>query len=210
MGTYSTGANGAFSGKVGSVIGSNWRSVDYLRGLSKRKKKGASELQLAQQMRFALCANQLRVIKDVLNLGFSDKKLNKITGYNAAVKIFLSEAVTGEYPNYGIDYSKIKLSKGSLYPGELSVRLDSEIVISWTNDVNDFNSSTNDKLLIIIFNENKKFYKLNDAHTRDEQGISIPLSGNPNDVLHFWSFFVKSDRSVVSDSQYIGTVTVPL
>ena len=138
MGTYSTGANGAFSGKVGSVIGSNWRSVDYLRGLSKRKKKGASELQLAQQMRFALCANQLRVIKDVLNLGFSDKKLNKITGYNAAVKIFLSEAVTGEYPNYGIDYSKIKLSKGSLYPGELSVRLDSEIVISWTNDVNDF------------------------------------------------------------------------
>jgi hypothetical protein len=28
MATYSKGANGAFSGKVGSVIGSNWRNVD--------------------------------------------------------------------------------------------------------------------------------------------------------------------------------------
>ncbi|MDQ0968655.1 hypothetical protein QFZ20_004058 [Flavobacterium sp. W4I14] len=27
METYSKGVNGAFSGKVGSVIGSNWRSI---------------------------------------------------------------------------------------------------------------------------------------------------------------------------------------
>jgi len=35
MATYSKGANGAFSGKLGRVIGSNWRSTDYLKGLSK-------------------------------------------------------------------------------------------------------------------------------------------------------------------------------
>jgi len=36
MATYSKGTNGAFSGKVGRVIGSNWRSTDYLKGLSKK------------------------------------------------------------------------------------------------------------------------------------------------------------------------------
>ncbi|WP_157258045.1 DUF6266 family protein [Pedobacter ginsenosidimutans] len=36
MATYSKGANGAFPGKVGSIIGSNWRSIDYLKGLPKK------------------------------------------------------------------------------------------------------------------------------------------------------------------------------
>lgn len=36
MATYSKGTNGAFSGQVGRVIGSKWRSTDYLKGLSKK------------------------------------------------------------------------------------------------------------------------------------------------------------------------------
>jgi len=36
MGSYSKGANGIFSGKVGSIIGSSWRSIDYLKGLPKK------------------------------------------------------------------------------------------------------------------------------------------------------------------------------
>ncbi|MGN8059734.1 hypothetical protein ACTJKN_25885 [Pedobacter sp. 22163] len=39
MATYSKGANGAFSGIAGRVIGSNWRSVDCLKGLSKKTVK---------------------------------------------------------------------------------------------------------------------------------------------------------------------------
>lgn len=43
MATYSKGANGTFSGKVGSVIGSNWRSIDYMKGLSKKNSKPSTE-----------------------------------------------------------------------------------------------------------------------------------------------------------------------
>ena len=111
MATYSKGANGAFSGKVGSVIGSSWRSVDYLRGLPKKSSKASTEPQLAQRTRFALAARYLSPIKDILNIGFKDKQLNKITGYNAAVKIFLNQAVTGDYPDFVIDFSKVVLSK---------------------------------------------------------------------------------------------------
>ncbi len=39
MGSYSKGANGTFSGKVGSVVGTSWRSIDYLRSLPKKSKK---------------------------------------------------------------------------------------------------------------------------------------------------------------------------
>ncbi|MGQ7856375.1 DUF6266 family protein [Pedobacter sp. WC2501] len=42
-GNVSKGANGTFSGKVGSVIGSNWRSIDYMKGLSKKNSKPSTE-----------------------------------------------------------------------------------------------------------------------------------------------------------------------
>lgn len=53
------GITGAYSGKVGSVIGSNWRNVDYVRSLSKRSNKPASEDQLAQRAHFALAVSFL-------------------------------------------------------------------------------------------------------------------------------------------------------
>ncbi|MBB6239500.1 hypothetical protein HDC90_004153 [Pedobacter sp. AK013] len=79
MATYSKGANGAFSGKVGSVIGSNWRSIDYLKGLPKKSSKPSTEPQLAQRSKFALAPLYLSPIKDILNIGFKDKQLNKLT-----------------------------------------------------------------------------------------------------------------------------------
>ena len=206
MGRYSTGANGAFSGKVGSVIGSNWRNVDYLRGLAKRKKRGASELQLAQQMRFTLCANQLRVIKDVLNIGFSDKKLNKITGYNAAVRLFLSEAITGEYPNYGVDYSKITMAKGSLIPlSDVSIVVEENISLNWVPEFS-LSAFADDRLFVIVYNENTKSYRLFDQAKRGDETMSFPFGKNITDVLHIWMFCIKRDGSAVSDSNYVGTI----
>lgn len=211
MGKYSIGVNGAFSGKIGSAIGSNWRNVDYMRGLAKRRKRGTSDLQLAQQMRFALCANQLRVIKDLLNVGFSDKKLNKITGYNAAVRFFLNEAITGEYPTFGVDYSKMRISRGSLDKlTELNMTIDTSISIVWKPEFNVFSAFADDTLFFLLYNENMKSYRLFDEAKRQDGTISISFGSSPGDVVHVWVFGIKRDGVAVSDSQYVGTVTVPI
>lgn len=49
MARFLKGINGAYSGKVGSVIGSNWRGVDYVRSLSRISKKKISDAQLEQR-----------------------------------------------------------------------------------------------------------------------------------------------------------------
>lgn len=211
MGRYLTGVNGAFSGKVGSAIGSNWRNVDYMRGLSKRRKKGASELQLAQQMKFALCADQLRVIKDVLNIGFSDKKLNKITGYNAAVRLFLAEAIIGEYPSFGIDYSKMKISKGSLNPlSDVSITVISDISLTWIYDVTMLNTYADDKVMFVFYNQDKKAYRAFDQAVREDGSFSVPFGGSEGEVIHIWAFCIKRDGTAVSNSMYVGNVTITL
>lgn len=46
MGVIRRGVNGCFKGKAGSVIGSSWKSIDYIKGLYKKRTKPASEEQL--------------------------------------------------------------------------------------------------------------------------------------------------------------------
>jgi hypothetical protein len=55
MAMYSKGANGAFSGKVGSIIGSNWPSIDYLKGLPKKSSKSISGLASRISCRNSFC-----------------------------------------------------------------------------------------------------------------------------------------------------------
>ncbi len=48
MGKYNKGILGAFSGKVGPVVGSSWRGRDVLRSCPKKSNKVASQLQAMQ------------------------------------------------------------------------------------------------------------------------------------------------------------------
>jgi len=206
MGRYSKGANGTISGKVGSVVGAKWRSIRYLRSLPSKSSKPASEKQLAVQARFMLAARQLRPIKDVLNLGFSDKKLNKITGYNAAVKNFINNAITGNYPDYSIDFSKFQLSNGSLSPlttPACSVGVN-ELRMSWQSKPNRFSAFADDEVVALVYNETAKVYSIDDTAMRSEQIIVFTPSASAGDVLHVWVFAVNRDGDMVSPSQYVG------
>lgn len=212
MGTYSKGANGAFSGKVGSVVGSNWRNIDYLRSLPKKSKKGASADQIAQRAKFALAPQYLRPIKDILNIGFGDKNLNTITGYNAAVKMFLTQAVGGEYPAFVIDFSKIILSKGSLsvFHSLAANVVGTDIVLTWKSILNRYNAFADDGLMVVIFNETKMMYLIYEEMSRAELTYTIEVGNDfTGDVCYCWAFSIKREGDVVGNSQFLGSLTMP-
>ncbi|MBB6237535.1 hypothetical protein HDC90_002157 [Pedobacter sp. AK013] len=212
MATYSKGANGAFSGKVGSVIGSNWRSIDYLKGLPKKSSKPSTEPQLAQRSKFALAPLYLSPIKDILNIGFKDKQLNKLTGYNAAVKIFLNQAISGDYPDFVIDFSQVLLSKGSLsvFHGLNASLQGADIVLNWQGVLNRYNAFTDDLLTVVLFNDTKKMYLIYEEAQRGALTYTAVIGpGFTGDVFHGWAFAVKRDATSVSGSQYLGSFTIP-
>ncbi len=209
MGTYSKSTFGKILGKVGESVGSKWRGVKVLRSLPEKSSKPSSAKQLAVYAKFALSATQLSPIKDVLNIGFSDKTLNKLTGYNAAVKAFLNEAILGEYPNYEVDFASIRMSKGSLDQPDVSMEAENDIALSWLAEFDGVRSNGDDKMFFILYNQTKDSYKLNTASIREDAAITIPFPGRFEDILHVWSFCVSRDGKKVSKSQYVGTVTVP-
>ena len=63
MGTYSKGILGSFTGKVGTVIGSSWNGIDYMRSLPRPSSKAPTALQLAQREKFGLVTKFVAPIK---------------------------------------------------------------------------------------------------------------------------------------------------
>ncbi|HWV72963.1 MAG TPA: DUF6266 family protein [Pseudosphingobacterium sp.] len=212
MATYSQGANGAFSGKAGSVVGSNWRSIGYLRGLARFKTKSNSPKQAAQRARFGMAVTFLRPMKNILNIGFHDRRSNKSTGYNQGMQSFMRHAITGEYPDFEIDFSKIEVSKGGLEKLlGLSVVSDqaNTLSITWqdTSETSD-NAYLDDQVFVLIYNQTEDIFTTYKNAQRQDAGIELELpemfSGNE---FHVYVFVLDRDGRDASNSQY-GGVTV--
>lgn len=45
MGTYKNGIAGPFSGKIGGVVGSGWKGIDYIRSIPRKSKGPPSDRQ---------------------------------------------------------------------------------------------------------------------------------------------------------------------
>lgn len=60
MATLNKGILGGFSGKVGTVVGANWRGLDIIRSRPKISKRNPTEKQLEQQMKFKLAISFLQ------------------------------------------------------------------------------------------------------------------------------------------------------
>ncbi len=86
MGIIRNGGNGAFSGKAGSFIGSNWRDIHYIKGIPRISKKPKTRKQLEQQAKFSLAIRFLRPVKKQVEIGFAKIKQGHTTSYNLALQ----------------------------------------------------------------------------------------------------------------------------
>lgn len=213
MGKYTQGILGAFSGKVGTVIGSSWRGINYMRSLApKRGNANASEKQLEQQARFAMITTFLNPVKPILEIGFKNYASGK-TGYNSAHSYNLKNALTGITPNLTIDYSMVLLSRGDL-PAVASLTAVSTVAatlnLTWLNNAGKGKAKDTDQLMLVVFCPSlaEASYGLAQA-TRLDEALEFELpaefSGESVEAYIFW---LSSDGKDVATSKYAGTVLI--
>jgi len=212
MGKFLKGINGAFSGKVGSNIGSRWRSVDYMRSLPRPSNKPATVGQLAQRAKFGLAVAFLSPIKDLLNIGYSDLQQAKATGYNVALKSFLQNAITGDYPDLEIAYENVLFSRGKLSPLyglTLAESNPGEATLTWIPKMNRFTAFADDEVIVLVYNKNKAFFDILEETTRADGSLNLELpTVFSGDDLAVWVILAHREGSVTSNSQYAGSITV--
>lgn len=208
MARFIKGIHGSYSGKVGNIVGSSWRGIDYVRSLPKKSSKASSEAQLAQRMKFGMTTSFLKSIKDILMLGFSDSKLKNKTGYNVAFQQLINNAFQGTYPNFTIDFAAVKIASGSLAAlvGLVVAEIAPKVLnLSWDPIVNRFNAFDDDQVLVILYDETDNLFFAYEGATRADAAIDIVLPDSyTGKKIVGWSFNIHRDGLITSTSQYLG------
>jgi len=208
MARFIKGIHGSYSGKVGNIVGSSWRGIDYVRSLPKKSSKASSEAQLAQRMKFGMTTSFLKSIKDILMLGFSDSKQKDKTGYNVAFQQLINNAFQGTYPNFTIDFAAVKIASGSLAAlvGLVVAEIAPKVLnLSWDPIVNRFNAFDDDQVLVILYDEADNLFFAYEGATRVDAAIDIILPDSyTGKKIVGWSFNIHRDGLITSTSQYLG------
>ena len=212
MGILFRGINGPFSGKAGSVIGSNWKKVSYIKGLHKKSLKKAKPGQIGQRTRFKQMTDFLAPLSAVMELGFSKEDTRYMTAYNFGMSYNLKWAFKETDGNNEIDFSRIVISRGNLpkpSDARAELRPDVGFIISWSPDVRTSTVCAEDKATIVLFNAETIVHvtNLGQAQRGDGQAIiNVPASALPG-VWHAYIFFT-SPKGNNSPNFYIGEIRV--
>lgn len=113
MGTIKQGILGGFNGKVGTVVGSSWKGITYMRGQAQHVKNPRTAGQVYSRTAFKAVSAALSPIASTLRLTFA-KSAGKMSAFNKAVSINLKEAVEDVEGIPTVNYEKLILSKGNL------------------------------------------------------------------------------------------------
>jgi uncharacterized protein DUF6266 len=213
MGTYKKGILGAFSGKVGTVIGSSWNGIEYMRSLPKPSSKAPSDLQMIHRAKFGLANGFLGPVSSLINLGYKSLATRK-TGYNAAISDIMADAISGIYPGFLIDYPKVLFSKGILTAPWNVVATSTnpaEVGVNWADNTGSGNAKNTDKAVILIYNPEKNsfVYNLEAGAMRSAATDTIILPGEfSGDTVQVWVAFMTPDKRTFSTSIHAGEIVV--
>jgi hypothetical protein len=202
MGKIKKGILGGFSGKVGTVVGANWKQISYIRSLPQKVRNPRTEAQLKQRSKIALVVSCLKPMLTFLRIGWK-LYAHKQSAFNAATSHALANAVTGTFPDFKIDFKKVLISRGNL-PPVVNTNVNpgsNNIEFSWDDNSDVGNALATDKLQIVVLNPLKDSALIleGDNRSKGEQTITIPASWT-GDTTHVYLSFVSENGKEVSNS----------
>lgn len=200
---------GKITGKVGDLIYSSKNETNYVKHAPKKTLKAPSEKQLIQWKKFAIVMHFLSPLKTLLNENCRGNP--KRSGLHIAMKKNLLDSITGEYPCFSLDYSKVSLVSGKLWMPPVEMAYDAksnELLLSYECQQS-YNADLDDELIALIYcpELSHYWYQINTGLQRYEQIGALKL---PEEVIgqeiQIWLYF-RGGLDQFSNSVYIGKVS---
>lgn len=186
MAKYSKGILGPVRGTVGTVVGSSWRAIDYVRSKATSYHDRKSAAQVAQRNAFkrhAACARGLLTAARVGLHGMA----SRTTEYNILVRRLFE--VNGEL-------AQLRLSSGvgPMVQGLKAAQNAQTVKVTWTPDPN----RAEDAVYVAVVSENGGFSASAEAkQTAGEASFQLPQSVT---VKHAYAFSANPRKELVSDT----------
>jgi len=208
MGTFENGINGPFRGRVGHVVGSKWRSINYMKSLprARRNKRPPTPQQALQHQKLTLLNQFLRNIRPYLETGFR-QYTGRATGVNAACHFNFDHAFLLDDGKVSLNYPALKFSHGSLYTAgdERAWRKNDGIQVTWHPKTYGMGGAPDDIAFLFAYSpEQDIFYSTRGPVVRQDGSAYIPFDGDDaGREVHLWLFFADNRRTRVSNTVYI-------
>ena len=210
MGKTDLGILGAISGKVGPVVGSSWKSKNVIKAKGKKPTK-FSQKQIEHRAKFGLLMRFFHPMSPLIKKTFSDLGQDK-TAMNLAFAHNFSTTITGAYPNFTIDYTKMIISKGSLLNANgitATAGAASDVKFQWTSNPGGASANATDKCIALVYcPEMGACNYILAGSARTSGSYSLDASNFKGKVVETWLAFIAEDQSDVSTSIYTGQVTI--
>ena len=212
MGKINLGILGSFSGKVGNVVGGNWKGISYMRAKATSVSNPRTDGQVNQRTKFALVLTVLKPITGFLRVGYK-KYAIKQTAFNAAISYILNNAVTGSSSaDYSVDLAKVLVSRGNLTGAvnALATSANGVITLNWADNSGSGNATATDKALIVVLNPTRAesvFDTGGNQRVAGTEDITVPADWVGESVEVFLGF-ITEDGKDVANSSYLGSVVV--
>jgi hypothetical protein len=214
MGKIPDGIFGGFSGRVGRVVGYQWRGEDLLRRAPKKRPKGSgTEKQLKQRDKFAMVMGFLTPIQDVVGVYFGNKYKSK-SRFNLAMSYNLTNAVVEVPPSsFALDFPKVLLTKGGLRgmeSGAVVVQPGRILELNWVDNSGQGSAAADDLVLVIVYSPVQELFQVYDpAALRGEATVQLTLPTYfSGDEVQVWASMISADRKVAAMSSYLGSAIV--
>jgi len=193
---------GGIRGKVGGVVGGQWKDKHYIREYIKPINPNTAAQQ-TQRSAFGYAVAFLRPLVGPVGNVYMDPLLKSMSWFNWAIKNNI--AVIGDSPTY----AGIKLSAGKCFPAAITDftndHLDGEANIQYSAALGNTGLIT-DKVFAVIYNEDTGLWGVASAEeTRADSPMMVTIASSANDHLHVWLITARYTGAVVSqvsDSQY--------
>lgn len=183
------------------------RDINFLRFLDQSYPAG-STMQLGQRDKLRMIIDIFETIVFLIRAVYKHLKKKK-TDAGAAAIDNLAKAITGEFPNVSIDFSKVSILSGDLaspcgsmhhIPGS------DKLSFSWGNCAQ-CNSNRTDELMAMIYRpDTSEFWcEQNLGITRADGFCTIDVPANFHGAsVHVWLAYRSADQKEYSDSRYMG------
>ena len=168
--------------------------------------------QRQQRNKFTIMVELARLLMEFIRVTFK-QVAKRMSQYNAFMATNISFALTGVFPNFTIDYTKLIVSKGTLRGAEggaVASVAGHKLNVTWTDNSGDGSAQPTDNAVVLVINDTKKSI-ISDmtTKTRIDGAISFATPGTwVNDTVHVYLSFKVPDKDIVSDSTMIGSVAV--
>lgn len=209
MGIIKGGILGPVSGKVGSVIGSSWKGIAYLKGIPASVANPRTAAQIAQRTLFANCVAFGKPILAGLIKPLRDRFAVRQSGWNT----YMSDNIDLFAAALPVPPADFVLSSGSMAETAISnVAIDdadTTVEVHWVDDSGEGFKLATDKVYVFAINITTGVIAIDSAVSVRSDLVAttaFPENAASADVCEVYLSFLRADGTIVSTNSHIQKV----